>query len=91
VKKQLTEKQLQSFLRTIEFSEKSGKHSTRNLSMVLDQVRFKKIPAKEYISLQGVGEVKSRNEPFFFTLWTSLQEGIGSEGRLKDRMKTRRL
>jgi hypothetical protein len=54
-----------SFLRAIEFSEKSGKHSTRNLRLVLNQVRFKKKPAKEHISLQGAGETQKGFAPFF--------------------------
>jgi hypothetical protein len=64
VKKQLTEETAASFLRTIEFSEKSGKHRTRN-NLVLNQVRFKKKPAKEHISLQGAGETQKGFAPFF--------------------------
>jgi len=49
------------------FSIKSGKHSTRTLSLVQIWVRFKKNPAKEYLGLQGGGRkgVKLKNAPFF--------------------------
>jgi hypothetical protein len=37
----------------IEISVKSGKDSTSTLSLVIHRVRFKKTPAKKYISIQG--------------------------------------
>jgi hypothetical protein len=47
---------LPNFLQRIELPIKEDKHSTRTLSFVICRVRFKKIPAKKYISIQGRGE-----------------------------------
>jgi hypothetical protein len=35
------------FLEKVEFSVKTGKHSTRTLSLVQNRVRFKKKPARK--------------------------------------------
>jgi hypothetical protein len=47
---------LPNFLQRIELSVKEDKHSTRTLNFVIRRVRFKKKPAKKYISIQGMGE-----------------------------------
>jgi hypothetical protein len=47
---------LPNFLQGIELSIKEDKHSTRTLSFMIRRVRFKKKPAKKYISIQGRGE-----------------------------------
>jgi len=49
-----------TILQAIEFSVKSGKHSTKTLSLIQDRVRFKKICKK--VHSRGV---KLRNVPFF--------------------------
>jgi hypothetical protein len=55
----------------IEFVVKSGKHSTRTLSLVQNRVRWKKKPAKKYVSLQQ--GVKLRNARLsFIQFWPPL-------------------
>jgi hypothetical protein len=49
----------------LEFSVKSEKHSASTLSLVQNQVRLKKKPAKKYISLQG-GETPKHTILFYF-------------------------
>jgi hypothetical protein len=46
------------FLEKVEFSVKSGKHSTTTLSLVQNRVRFKKNLQETKLAFQGGGETQ---------------------------------